>query len=427
MYDKEQSRRVPAVRAKPGNPGYGFRRARWRETLAPSEDRRICETILRTLGVNQERLERIKRRIHDFKVNWDAVRRPSRPAGPGRPRGHKRAPGETAAELAPPYSPVSGQTKKSKKGCVRGTGSQEAQAAIALAVEHEHELFNGPVPLPALVVGGVWGMHEEDEKSHMRTATTQNSTSWQKGQNQAADMTKAGSAGGAPPVEVSMAEENSSLRSLNLSLIYEREALVRQVSDTERDLADTQRQFEELIATHSHGSARDHVAAFVAMAARVNSPSGAGVIDLTQQHIGLLEEAFDSFDQYTNRPKRPSRGGVGAASHAVDQDGFFELHVAEVLPSCDDLRELLQSLHGETGQRAPSCSSSACTQPSSHNDPFTVTSSVCSELSAPWKARENTAWWGRGRSAAAMDGAATTFHLTRLLASASELSPSSWG
>jgi hypothetical protein len=28
MYDKEQSRRVPAVRAKPGNPGYGFRRAR---------------------------------------------------------------------------------------------------------------------------------------------------------------------------------------------------------------------------------------------------------------------------------------------------------------------------------------------------------------------------------------------------------------
>jgi hypothetical protein len=25
IYDKEQSRRVPAVRAKPGNPGYGFR------------------------------------------------------------------------------------------------------------------------------------------------------------------------------------------------------------------------------------------------------------------------------------------------------------------------------------------------------------------------------------------------------------------
>lgn len=91
MYDKEQSRRVPAVRAKPGNPGYGFRRARWRDTMGNGEDRRACENVLRGLGVSQERMDRIRQRISDYREEWDTVRRPSRPAGPGRPRGHKRA------------------------------------------------------------------------------------------------------------------------------------------------------------------------------------------------------------------------------------------------------------------------------------------------------------------------------------------------
>ena len=29
-------------------------------------------------------------RVNDIRLQWEAVRRPSRPAGPGRPRGHKR-------------------------------------------------------------------------------------------------------------------------------------------------------------------------------------------------------------------------------------------------------------------------------------------------------------------------------------------------
>jgi hypothetical protein len=64
IYEKEQSRRVPAVRAsrhlhcrppadqltgrrrvqvraKPGNPGYGFRRAKWRNTME-GEDRQVA-------------------------------------------------------------------------------------------------------------------------------------------------------------------------------------------------------------------------------------------------------------------------------------------------------------------------------------------------------------------------------------------------
>jgi len=45
IYGKEQSRRVPAVRAKPGNPGYGFRRARWRDTEADKEDRAHCQKV----------------------------------------------------------------------------------------------------------------------------------------------------------------------------------------------------------------------------------------------------------------------------------------------------------------------------------------------------------------------------------------------
>eukprot|EP00277_Geminigera_cryophila_P031670 CAMPEP_0173060614 /NCGR_PEP_ID=MMETSP1102-20130122/2709_1 /TAXON_ID=49646 /ORGANISM="Geminigera sp., Strain Caron Lab Isolate" /LENGTH=282 /DNA_ID=CAMNT_0013926891 /DNA_START=101 /DNA_END=947 /DNA_ORIENTATION=- len=108
MYDKEQSRRVPAVRAKPGNPGYGFRRARWRDTMGNGEDRRACETVLRTLGVSQERLDRIRQRISDFREEWNNVRRPSRPAGPGRPRGHKRANPSDPMESIDPLPELTG-------------------------------------------------------------------------------------------------------------------------------------------------------------------------------------------------------------------------------------------------------------------------------------------------------------------------------
>jgi hypothetical protein len=107
IYDKEQSRRVPAVRAKPGNPGYGFRyvtnassihqpshkqpdadtglyrRARWRNTLE-GDDKKVCEAVLKSLGVSLERIERVKTRVNDIRLQWEAVRRPSRPAGPGR-------------------------------------------------------------------------------------------------------------------------------------------------------------------------------------------------------------------------------------------------------------------------------------------------------------------------------------------------------
>jgi hypothetical protein len=87
IYVKEQSRRVPAPRAKPGNPGYGFRRARWRSVRDGSEDRAVAQETLLSLGLSRARSDHILARVEEFRTAWDLSRRPSRPAGPGRPRG----------------------------------------------------------------------------------------------------------------------------------------------------------------------------------------------------------------------------------------------------------------------------------------------------------------------------------------------------
>mmetsp|Transcript_2704 Transcript_2704/g.2325 ORF Transcript_2704/g.2325 Transcript_2704/m.2325 type:complete len:414 (+) Transcript_2704:213-1454(+) len=107
MYGKEQSRRVPSLRAKPGNPGYGFRRARWRDTLNNAEDRHICETVLKDEGCEEERIKNILTRIQEVRQEWDRVRRPSRPAGPGRPRraGEGRVKMEEESETGGSRSP----------------------------------------------------------------------------------------------------------------------------------------------------------------------------------------------------------------------------------------------------------------------------------------------------------------------------------
>ena len=131
MYDKEQSRRVPAVRAKPGNPGYGFRRARWRDTMGNGEDQQACDTTLRALGVAQERLDRIRQRISDFREEWDQVRRPSRPAGPGRPRGHKRAnPGDPMEAVDPMPEATGGGHGPGGAMCAGGGGAGARKVAV---------------------------------------------------------------------------------------------------------------------------------------------------------------------------------------------------------------------------------------------------------------------------------------------------------
>ena len=86
MYVKEQSRRVPSPHAKPGNPGYGFRQARWRNTAEDIHDRILMFEILSSLGIPSERCEFIRQRVEDVRKAWDLERRPCRCAGPGRPR-----------------------------------------------------------------------------------------------------------------------------------------------------------------------------------------------------------------------------------------------------------------------------------------------------------------------------------------------------
>jgi hypothetical protein len=89
IYVKEQSRRVPSPHAKPGNPGYGFRQAKWRNTSEDINDRILMFEILTSVSIPSERCEAIRKRVEEFRKAWDLERRPCRCPGPGRPRNQK--------------------------------------------------------------------------------------------------------------------------------------------------------------------------------------------------------------------------------------------------------------------------------------------------------------------------------------------------
>ena len=88
IFQKEQSRRVPAAStsAKPGNPGYGFRRACWRDTIHNAEDSLHCDTTLRAIGCDEEQIQRAKVVVQEFRNLWERLRKSERRPGPGRPR-----------------------------------------------------------------------------------------------------------------------------------------------------------------------------------------------------------------------------------------------------------------------------------------------------------------------------------------------------
>ncbi len=96
---------------------------------------------MRSLGVSTERIERVKARVNDIRLQWEAVRRPSRPAGPGRPRGHKRPTWETngnpAAEspigdsaAASSEGPKKAKKKTVKEPSAKGRGPKEDGKAV---------------------------------------------------------------------------------------------------------------------------------------------------------------------------------------------------------------------------------------------------------------------------------------------------------
>ena len=103
--------------------------------MGNGEDRRSCETVLRSLGVSQERLDRIRQRISDFREEWDTVRRPSRPAGPGRPRGHKRANASDPMEAVDPLPEISGPPSSSGQAGGMVMGSAGGMGAMARKVQ----------------------------------------------------------------------------------------------------------------------------------------------------------------------------------------------------------------------------------------------------------------------------------------------------
>jgi len=121
IYSKEQSRRVPAVRAKPGNPGYGFRRARWRDTTLQESDREHCVKVLREVGCSEERISAVLHKVQGTCLVWDSIRRPSRPAGPGRPRRP-----EDGSASSPVIKPVSPKLEASAAKCPKSSWSKKS-------------------------------------------------------------------------------------------------------------------------------------------------------------------------------------------------------------------------------------------------------------------------------------------------------------
>jgi len=253
IYDKEQSRRVPAVRAKPGNPGYGFRRARWRNSME-GEDRKVCENVLKGLGVTSERIERVKSRVNDMRLQWEAVRRPSRPAGPGRPRGHKRPNVEPAAALivgdkgvwgpaegggaAPPEKGSEAEsTKKSKK-----KGSMTKQTASSASANYAGPKEDSPV-VATVTESIVVGTDTEDDM----TDGMQEPVLWTSTPEGGSSVDHADSPEDEAHQTASLSEENQSLRSLNMSLIFEREQLMREVAEEEANVKQLKTSVESLL------------------------------------------------------------------------------------------------------------------------------------------------------------------------------------
>mmetsp|Transcript_104570 Transcript_104570/g.168277 ORF Transcript_104570/g.168277 Transcript_104570/m.168277 type:complete len:612 (+) Transcript_104570:333-2168(+) len=429
MYDKEQSRRVPAVRAKPGNPGYGFRRARWRDTMVNGEDRRACETVLRTLGVSQERLDRIRQRISDFREEWNNVRRPSRPAGPGRPRGHKRANPSDPMESIDPLPELTGVLPMLSQGAglvmglVGGHGAivrkvpkkqpckskiNAAAAKGAAGVAHNGagaaSGLSGAGCLPGDLHNGRWQhpqgadspedyvlQSSQSDAAHGPVAAIiiedEKSGLWHNSYQEWDESTPAGHGGGGNYEEEeeskhvhNLMDENSSLRSLNMSLIYEREKLLRELRQCDSEMVGMQRAVDGLLQTNGKG---ENTAALcqgfgwlcqkLIRKARSHSTDNQEIPPHLRQ---VLEACFDKYDEFQRQGQLangddcdrfgmsgarqlghdslpplsclPSSSGADTAQQQLRD--FNELAVSKNGSPSEDLREEL-SIRGLPGAR----------------------------------------------------------------------------
>ena len=122
-------------------PGYGFRRARWRDTLDEEIDRKHCEQVLREVSCAEDRIREVKARVQDICKAWDIVRRPSRPAGPGRPRRPDESP-----QLSAIPTPITEAGEKSRRGWAKkvdagaGSGAGDKSGSIENCVGQDGEV-----------------------------------------------------------------------------------------------------------------------------------------------------------------------------------------------------------------------------------------------------------------------------------------------
>eukprot|EP00288_Rhodomonas_lens_P003349 CAMPEP_0177725088 /NCGR_PEP_ID=MMETSP0484_2-20121128/19062_1 /TAXON_ID=354590 /ORGANISM="Rhodomonas lens, Strain RHODO" /LENGTH=562 /DNA_ID=CAMNT_0019237573 /DNA_START=465 /DNA_END=2153 /DNA_ORIENTATION=+ len=386
MYEKEQSRRVPAVRAKPGNPGYGFRRARWRNTIDQGEDRRVCESVLRGLGVSQERIDRIRKRVSDFREEWDTVRRPSRPAGPGRPRGHKRSaagdgaegalgtegsePATIAATTVAPATPKkSKKTSKARPGPLSGGPEEGVGVAVSATWQPKQEggagagggVLLGPGGAASTVVAEAVG------------ATLVDGTDWQQAdtgpewvdrvQGGVRGRGKEAEEGGTQPHVQTLMDENASLRSLNMSLIYEREKVLRELRESDQQLAEMQSSIEALLSAHTHKNAGPeplHLAVAFRwlcnkLAGRTRGLAGEAGQEIPGHLRQVLEHCFDAYDEYQRNNEARGEGDdyemlLMDERRGGRQGGFLELHLAKGGSPSEDLRVELSRMAGGAGR-----------------------------------------------------------------------------
>eukprot|EP00284_Hemiselmis_tepida_P005966 CAMPEP_0174931960 /NCGR_PEP_ID=MMETSP1355-20121228/35445_1 /TAXON_ID=464990 /ORGANISM="Hemiselmis tepida, Strain CCMP443" /LENGTH=541 /DNA_ID=CAMNT_0016178357 /DNA_START=113 /DNA_END=1735 /DNA_ORIENTATION=+ len=354
IYDKEQSRRVPAVRAKPGNPGYGFRRARWRDTMTPGKDKDTCERVLTALGVNGERLDRIKSRVEAFKAEWDLVRRPSRPAGPGRPRGHKR--GAVGALVVPDgavVAPESGGGSPLLAGVVEALViSGEPSPPSAVASKKQKKCATPRA-------GGSGGRQQQQQQAASQCPGALAEASVAASASATWDCAHAGPEadggaeglyghGQAQAAQLTPAEENSSLRSLNKSLIADRETLMRQVEEQEREVADLAHQCRDLLAPlEALGPDQSELAsafraAFARLAMGDEPPPTDGSLDVSPEGAARLDGAIAAYgDHVAARARDCLLQGAPCACRQGSPDPLWDSGLDDEQRSCAELREMV--------------------------------------------------------------------------------------
>ena len=86
---------------------------------------RVCSCMSNSIACDEARLERIKAVVQEFRNKWEAVRRPSCPAGPGRPRRPKTEYGTDTDTWTSSAAACAGTLSRGAKGAKKGANNSK--------------------------------------------------------------------------------------------------------------------------------------------------------------------------------------------------------------------------------------------------------------------------------------------------------------